>query len=116
MLLAGRARLLDNATLRQQLSSLERHVLAGREVVKHPAVASARDDLATSACGALVMADRLRQQAQAEPPIVVPYIASRPRQVPGGSVYGAGTAAVAADSPHRPSREQPWYPYVRGNW
>jgi hypothetical protein len=97
-----------------QLTSLERHDLTGREVVKHPSVASAHDDIATSVCGGLVMADRLRQQAQAEPRIVVPFIASRPRQFPGGSVYGAGTAAVAADSPHRPSSEQPWYRYTRG--
>jgi hypothetical protein len=54
MLLAGRARLLDNATLRAQLASLERHVTSGRETVRHPAIASAHDDLATAACGALV--------------------------------------------------------------
>lgn len=71
MLLAGRARLLDNVTLRQQLSSLERHVLAGREVVKHPQLASAHDDVATAVCGALVMAVRLQVQ---EVPIVAPVI------------------------------------------
>ena len=43
----------------------------------------------------------------------MPYIHSVPRRFPGSSTY-ADDAPVAADSPHRPSREQPWYPYVRG--
>jgi hypothetical protein len=61
MLLSGRARLLDNATLRTQLAGLERKVQAGsRETVTHAQVASAHDDVAASACGALVAAgDRL---------------------------------------------------------
>jgi hypothetical protein len=61
MLLSGRARLLDNATLRMQLAGLERKVqTGGRETVTHAQVASAHDDVATSACGALVVAgDRL---------------------------------------------------------
>jgi hypothetical protein len=53
--LAKRCRLIDNATLRQQLASLERHVTGVRETVSHPSVQSAHDDLATSCCGALVV-------------------------------------------------------------
>jgi hypothetical protein len=57
LLLAGRVRLVDNMTLRTQLSSLERRVGAGdRETVTHAQQASARDDLACAACGALVLA------------------------------------------------------------
>ena len=57
LLLAGRVRLVDNLTLRNQLSSLERRVGAGdRETVTHAQHASARDDLACAACGALVLA------------------------------------------------------------
>jgi hypothetical protein len=57
LLLAGRARLVDNTTLRNQLASLERRVGAGdRETVSHPAHASAHDDVACAACGALVLA------------------------------------------------------------
>ena len=57
MLLAGRARLLDNATLRTQLAGLERRTQVGtRETVTHAAVASAHDDVATAAAGALVFA------------------------------------------------------------
>jgi hypothetical protein len=48
--------LLDDVKLRNQLASLERHVLSAREVVKHPQIASAHDDLATAACLALVTA------------------------------------------------------------
>jgi hypothetical protein len=61
MLLSGRVRLLDNTTLRNQLIGLERHVQAGgRETVTHANIASAHDDLAAAACGALVVAgDRL---------------------------------------------------------
>jgi hypothetical protein len=54
VLLAGRVRLIDNATLRQQLGSLERRVGAGdRESVSHPAYASAHDDCATAVAGAI---------------------------------------------------------------
>jgi hypothetical protein len=54
--LAKRCRLVDSAVLRQQLASLERHVTGTHEVVRHPHVASAHDDLATAVCGALVVA------------------------------------------------------------
>jgi hypothetical protein len=54
VLLAGRVRLIDNITLRQQLGSLERRVGAGdRESVSHPAHASAHDDCATAVAGAI---------------------------------------------------------------
>ena len=54
LLLAGRARLLDNATLRSQLVGLERQVSAAdRETVSHPQSASAHDDCATAVCGLL---------------------------------------------------------------
>jgi hypothetical protein len=57
MLLSGRARLLDNATLRAQFAGLERKMQpSGHEVVTHAQVASAHDDLATAAAGALVAA------------------------------------------------------------
>jgi hypothetical protein len=56
ILLAQRCRLLDNARLRQQLTSLERSVTGSRETVSHPHVASAHDDVATAVCGALVVA------------------------------------------------------------
>jgi hypothetical protein len=57
LLLAGRVRLIDNVTLRSQLSALERLVGArDRETVSHPQHASAHDDVATAACGALVLA------------------------------------------------------------
>src|SRR6516164_8319890 len=57
LLLAGRVRLVDNVILRNQLSSLERCASAGdRETVTHAQHASARDDLACAACGAMVLA------------------------------------------------------------
>jgi hypothetical protein len=57
MLLSGRARLLDNSTLRAQLTGLERKMQpSGHEVVTHMQVSSAHDDVATAAAGALVAA------------------------------------------------------------
>ena len=75
LLLSARARLIDSSTLRVQLASLERHVLAGREVVRHPATASAHDDIAAAVAGAIAAV----KQAAAVPevPIVVPYIWSK---------------------------------------
>jgi hypothetical protein len=64
--------------------------------------------------GCLYVALKAAAQAKAEPPIVMPYIHSVPRRFPGSSEYS--DAPVAAGSPHRPSREQPWWPYVRGEW
>jgi hypothetical protein len=57
LLLAQRVRLLDNMTLRQQLAALVRRVGAGNhETVAHAPTASAHDDVATAAAGALVAA------------------------------------------------------------
>jgi hypothetical protein len=57
LLLSGRARLLDSEKLRKQLAGLERRVHAGgRESVDHGPSASAHDDLANAAAGALVAA------------------------------------------------------------
>jgi hypothetical protein len=59
VLLAGRARLVDSVTLRSQLASLERSVGAGdKETVTHPKHASAHDDVACAACGALALANK----------------------------------------------------------
>ena len=59
LLLAGRARLLDDKVLREQLANLVRRASSsGRESVSHPDAASAHDDLAAAACGALVAAER----------------------------------------------------------
>jgi hypothetical protein len=58
MMLAKRCCLVDNMTLRSQLAALERRVGAGdRETISHPQHASAHDDVACAACGALVLAD-----------------------------------------------------------
>jgi hypothetical protein len=74
LLMAKRAHLLDNATLRAQLVALERRVVGAHEVVSHPQVASAHDDLATAVCGALVTAAlRVAQEV----PMVAAVIVSR---------------------------------------
>lgn len=53
LLLAGRARLIDNKVLHSQLSNLERRAYSsGRESVTHPS--SMHDDVATASCGALL--------------------------------------------------------------
>jgi hypothetical protein len=53
----GRAHLLHDHTLRQQLAGLERRTHAGdRERVSHAATQSAHDDVAAAAAGAIVLA------------------------------------------------------------
>jgi hypothetical protein len=77
LVLARRVRLLNNATQRNQLTSLERYVSGGHEAVRHPQVASAHDDVATAACGALVTAsnrfayDRFYRAWSDDPPPAV---------------------------------------------
>jgi hypothetical protein len=57
LLLSGRARLLDEPTLQRELTGLERRAHAnGRESVSHATAASAHDDAAAAACGALIAA------------------------------------------------------------
>jgi hypothetical protein len=59
LLVSGRARLVDDAVLRQQLAWLERRAHAtGRESVSHARAQSAHDDVAAAACGALVAAEK----------------------------------------------------------
>ena len=56
-LLANRVRLLDNKTLRTQLTTLERRVgINDREIIDHPMGASMRDDISCAAAGAVVTA------------------------------------------------------------
>jgi hypothetical protein len=94
LLLSGRARLIDSSTLRVQLASLERHVLAGREVVRHPATASAHDDIAAAVAGAIAAV----KQAAAVPevPIVVPYIWSKTSGVISDPCPGAASPSTTA--------------------
>jgi hypothetical protein len=57
LLLANRVRLVDNVTLRNQLTALERKPTdAGRAQVSHPHFGSAHDDVATAVSGAVVAA------------------------------------------------------------
>jgi hypothetical protein len=56
IILSKRTRLVNSATLRNQLTSLERSVTAGREKVDHPKHANAHDDVAASVAGLLVLA------------------------------------------------------------
>ena len=65
LLTSKRGRLVDNATLRKQLSGLQRRVVAGHETVGHAQVASAHDDVAAAVCGCLV-------RAAARPGLVMP--------------------------------------------
>ena len=60
MLSSGRAKLLDLPRLRQQLLALERRTskTTARDIVDHPQSSSHADDVANSACGALVMVAR----------------------------------------------------------
>ena len=88
---------------------------SGKDVVAKPRGEASHDDFSNALCGALYVA--VKAAAVQPVPIVMPFIATRPRRIPGGSVFaGDGSAPVAAGSPHRPSREEAWWHYVRGDW
>jgi hypothetical protein len=74
---AGRAQLLDNKRLVNQLCGLQRRTSSsGRQSVDHPRHGA--DDLANSACGALVLASEAQQPMAFVPPVVF----TRPRISP----------------------------------
>lgn len=109
LLTSRRAHLLDNGTLRTQLAGLERRVTSGHEIVGHPQVASAHDDVAAAVCGALVLA---AQPTFDEPRIVAPIVAyGQPRNVPGGVLKQGVVAAPLADLPQPVASQpgEPWY-------
>src|SRR5215468_9640980 len=92
VLLARRVRLLDNKTLRSQLTSLERIIGASdKETVTHPRHGNAHDDVATAVCGAIVWALRAAKIAAFESKTVAPVsMGSTPRAAPpGGYSFGA---------------------------
>jgi hypothetical protein len=71
--LAKRVRLIDNATSRNQLTTLERRVGASdKETVSHPQHANAHDDVAAAICGVISMALRRARLAAMEPNIHPP--------------------------------------------
>jgi hypothetical protein len=53
LLTSKRGRLVDDATLRKQLSGLQRRVVGGHETVGHQQIASAHDDVAAACAGVL---------------------------------------------------------------
>ena len=85
--LARRVHLIDNATLRNQLISLERTVGArDKENISHPKHSGAHDDVATAVCGAIVTALWAAKLAEAQKvPICMPFFDSSGCTVPGGS-------------------------------
>src|SRR5262249_37812454 len=91
VLLARRGRLLDNKTLRNQLTSLERTISASdKETVTHPKHGNAHDDVATAVCGAIVWALKAAKHAAFESKIVSPIAAGTLRAAPpGGYSFGA---------------------------
>ncbi len=78
----GRARLLDNKRLVNQLCSLERKTTASGDKVDHGP--GGHDDCANVACGALVLASVVKEQEVFPPPIVV---SGGPRNIPGGTTF-----------------------------
>jgi hypothetical protein len=94
-LLANRVRLVDNATLRNQLSALERRVCSSnKETVDHPQHATAHDDLAAAVCGAIAAALAAVMQ---QVPLVAPYVVNK---------YGdvlADPAMIARPQPPSPA-------------
>jgi hypothetical protein len=119
-LLARRVRLLDNTTLRNQLTSLERTVGAGdKETVTHPKHANAHDDVAAAVCGAVVTALRAARLAALEPKIVMPFVASSgPRYFPGSSEFTGAGVPISSPAPadaYDYNRDQSWKAWVNAD-
>jgi hypothetical protein len=55
LLTSKRSRLVDDVTLRKQLSGLQRRVVGGHETVGHQQIASAHDDVAAACAGVLAL-------------------------------------------------------------
>jgi hypothetical protein len=98
----GLARLPDHPKLLRELRLLERQThRSGKDAVDHPR--SERDDHANAACGALQLCAKAAALAANEPPSTET----------GETIIGPG-AAPPAPGLHRPSRSEPWWPYVCG--
>jgi terminase large subunit-like protein len=97
----GLVRLPNHARLIRELRLLERRTYrSGKDTVEHPR--NGHDDYANVVCGVLNL---LRSASVPEFKPTLPFVAGRPRDIPGGSVFsGAG-------SYQGPSNE-PWRDYV----
>jgi hypothetical protein len=121
LLNSKRIRLPRIAHLINQTCQLERSVKrSGRDEITHPT--HGHDDLINATAGAAAAVLRAMLIAQDQPKIVMPFFAMRPRSVPGGptpplasSVFSDASAPVGADSPHKPSSSEDWYPFLRGS-
>jgi hypothetical protein len=82
LLTSKRGRLVDDITLRKQLSGLQRRVVAGHETVGHAQVASAHDDVAAAVAGCLVAA------CEARAVIVTPELLERLAAMPPRRQFG----------------------------
>jgi hypothetical protein len=78
LLNSGRVELLDHKRLVAQLCGLERRTArGGRDSIDHPP--GAHDDIANAVAGAIAVAAEAAARDATEPPIVVPFLAARPR-------------------------------------
>jgi Phage Terminase len=101
MFTRGLARLPDHARLVRELRMLERRThRSGKDTVEHPR--NGHDDYANVVCGVLNL---LRPASVPEFKPTLPFVAGRPRDIPGGSVF------AGAGSYQGPSNE-PWRDYV----
>jgi hypothetical protein len=108
---SGRVRLLDNPKLIAQFAALERRTFStGRDRVDHGR--TGRDDAANSAAGALVLATRA---AQHKVPIAPPTLFStHTGEVFVGPQANTSSTPAPAGGNFKPSRSEPWYPFVCG--
>jgi hypothetical protein len=127
-LLARRVKLLNNTTLRYQLTSLERTVGTGdRETVSHPKHGGAHDDVATAVCGAITVALRAARVPEFKP--VAPLVFGVPRYFPGSDEFTGSGAPVSPPVPaasYDYNTQQDWKNFVlpdgsittrpRGGW
>jgi hypothetical protein len=86
---SGRARLVDNARLVSQLAGLEQRTTSTRTKIDH--IQGSHDDLANSACGAMVLAAKGSGVVTSGTSIII--CGGGPRNIPGSSEFN-GTSRV----------------------
>jgi hypothetical protein len=117
LMMSGRARLFDDEVLRRQLTGLERRTHAeGRESVDHGRSASAHDDVANVACGALLTAFTM---ANLKVPMAWPVIIVNGEELvtsaaPVEVETGRARANAVKPPQHYLRQAAPWSGYVGG--
>jgi hypothetical protein len=107
----GLASIPDDPVLVRELRLLERRVArSGKDSVGHPP-GSHHDDAANALFGSMYLVAKAAATEQFVVPPPGNVVLGEPRRVPNSVFADEGYPGVHRGSPHRPSRDQPWFRY-----